>query len=231
MTSSSHEFLPLFPVFSYSFKWSIRIFHNGQNLLDSQRRAQVGNQSHTHAGTNPWHLSLDSLHPNNAKKYTIVRQSLAQWIRKCHESNQYGFKQQQQQFYGPLSGTTRESWYHKKHLPTHHPDHHPIFISFFHLPQSIASFLFKLRAWQSFSTTSVHVLFGLPLGLEPSTSYSYISSPNQCLLFETHAYTIATCFAVVSILYHLFLVFQYDFKMPAKLYPADLWTSGNDKKI
>jgi len=29
-----------------------------------------------------------------------------------------------------------------------------------------------LCAWQSFCTTSVHVLFGLPLGLEPSTSYS-----------------------------------------------------------
>jgi len=27
--------------------------------------------------------------------------------------------------------------------PTHHPDHHPIFISFFHLPRSIASSLFK----------------------------------------------------------------------------------------
>ena len=57
--------------------------------------------------------------------------------------------------------------FQKKHSPTHHPDHHPIFISFFHLPRSIASSLFKLRAWQSF-----HVLFGLPLGLEPSTSYS-----------------------------------------------------------
>jgi len=57
-------------------------------------------------------------------------------------------------------------------IPTHHPDHHPIFISFFHLPRSIASSLFKLRAWQSFCATSVHVLFGLPLGLEPSTSYS-----------------------------------------------------------
>jgi len=33
---------------------------------------------------------------------------------------------------------------------THHPDHHPIFISFFHLPRSIAFSLFKLRAWQSF---------------------------------------------------------------------------------
>jgi len=29
-----------------------------------------------------------------------------------------------------------------------------------------------LRAWQSFCTTSLHVLFGLPLALEPSTSYS-----------------------------------------------------------
>jgi len=35
----------------------------------------------------------------------------------------------------------------------------------------------------------------------------YISSPNQCLLFAAHAQTIATCFAVLSILYHLFLVF------------------------
>jgi len=64
------------------------------------------------------------------------------------------------------------SQYQKKHSPTHHPDHRLIFIGFFHLLQSIASFLFKLRAWQSFCTTSFHVLFGLPLGLEPSTSYS-----------------------------------------------------------
>jgi len=57
-------------------------------------------------------------------------------------------------------------------VPTHRPDHHPIFISFFHLPRSIASSLFKLRAWQSFCITSLHVLFGLPLGMEPYTSYS-----------------------------------------------------------
>jgi len=81
-------------------------------------------------------------------------------------------QQQQQPFYGPLSGTTRVSQYQKKHSPTHHPDHHPIFISFFHLPRSIASFLFKLHAWQSSCTTAFHVLFGLPIGLEPSTSYS-----------------------------------------------------------
>jgi len=91
--------------------------------------------------------------------------------RRKREHNTHTHKQQQP-FYRPLSGTTRVSRYQKKHSPTHHPDHHPIFISFFHLPRSIASSLFKLRAWQSFCTTSLHVLFGLPLGLEPSTSYS-----------------------------------------------------------
>jgi len=75
-------------------------------------------------------------------------------------------------FYDPLSGTTRVSRYQKKHSPIHHPDHHPNFISFFHLPRSIASSLFKLHAWQSFCTTSLHVLYGPPHGLEPSTSYS-----------------------------------------------------------
>jgi len=80
-------------------------------------------------------------------------------------------QQQQQPFYGPLSGTTQVSQYQKKHSPTHHPDH-PIFISFFHLPRSMASSMFKLHAWKSFCTTSLHVLFGLPLSLEPSTSYS-----------------------------------------------------------
>jgi len=78
----------------------------------------------------------------------------------------------QKPFYSPLPGTTQVSRYQKKHSPTHHPDHHPIFISFFRLTRSIASSLFKLRAWQSFGRTSFHVLFGLPLGLEPSTSYS-----------------------------------------------------------
>ena len=48
----------------------------------------------------------------------------------------------------------------------------------------------------------LHVLFGLPLGLEPSTSYSI-----HFFTQSAHAHTIATCFAVVSILYNLFLVF------------------------
>ena len=42
----------------------------------------------------------------------------------------------------------------------------------------------------------------------PPPHVPYISSPiNHCLLFATHAHTFAACFAVVSILYHLFLVF------------------------
>ena len=86
-------------------------------------------------------------------------------IRKCNCNTT-------QPFYGPFSGTTRVRRYQKKQSPNYHPDHHPIFISFFHLPWSIASSLFKLRAWESFCTTSLHVLFGLPLGLEPSTSYA-----------------------------------------------------------
>jgi len=97
--------------------------------------------------------------------------SLQQNTRCISEINKIDI-QQQQSFYGPLSGTTRVRRYQKKHSPTHHPGHHPIFINFFHLLQSIASSLFKLRAWQSFCTTSLHILFGLPLGLELSTSYS-----------------------------------------------------------
>ena len=81
----------------------------------------------------------------------------------------------------------------KKHSPTHHPDHHPIFSSFFHLLRSIASSLFKLRAWQPLSTSSLVYL----LVWSPPPHIPYISSPNQCLLFATHAHTIATCFAVV----------------------------------
>jgi len=116
-------------------------------------------------------------------------------------------QQQQQLFYGPLSRTTRVSWYQKKHSPTHHPEHHPIFISFFHLKRSIASsrsncMIGNLFA-QPLSTSSLVYL----LDWSPPPHFSYISSPNQCLLFAAHAHTIAACFAVVPKLYHLFLLF------------------------
>jgi len=45
------------------------------------------------------------------------------------------------------------------------------------------------------------------LAWSPPPHIPYISLPNQYLLFRAHAHTIATCFAVVSILDHLFLVF------------------------
>jgi len=58
-------------------------------------------------------------------------------------------------------------------------------------------------------------LFAQPLSMSslvyllvwsPPPHIPHTSSPNQCLLFATHAHTIATCFAVVPRLYHLFLV-------------------------
>jgi len=55
----------------------------------------------------------------------------------------FHLQQQQQPFYGPCSGLP--GWAGaRRNSPTHHPGHHPIFISFFHLPRSIASSLFKL---------------------------------------------------------------------------------------
>jgi len=85
-----------------------------------------------------------------------------------------------QQFNGLLCGTTRVGRYQKKHSPTHtHPDDRTSFIIFLHLQRSKASSLFSLWAWQSSRTTSRQVLFGLPLGLGPSTSYPSISSPNH----------------------------------------------------
>ena len=85
----------------------------------------------------------------------------------------YLFTKHTQPFNVLLSGTTWVGRYHKKHSPTHtHPDDRTSFIIFLHLQRSIASSLFSLRAWESSRTTSLQVLFGLPLGLGPSTSYS-----------------------------------------------------------
>ena len=76
------------------------------------------------------------------------------------------YTQQQRPFYGPLSGTTRVSQYQNKHSPTHHPDQHPIFISFFHLPRSIHSILLvQITCLAIF----LHNLFPCPLW---STSWS-----------------------------------------------------------
>jgi len=64
------------------------------------------------------------------------------------------------------------SRYQKKH-PCTYFDHHPIFVSFFHLLRSIASSLFNSHAWQSFCTDSLPgPLVYQFVGLEPSISYS-----------------------------------------------------------
>ena len=111
-----------------------------------------------------------------------------------------------QPFNGLLSGTTWIGRCQKKHSPTHtHPDHWTSFIIFLHLQRSMASSLFSLRTWQSSRTTSLQVLFGLPLGPGPSTSYS-MPSPNHHNLFAAHAHTNAACFAAIPMLCHLYLV-------------------------
>jgi len=100
-----------------------------------------------------------------------------------------------------LSGTTQVSRYQRKHSPTHtYHGHQSSLICVLHLLQSTVSSLFNLRAWESFSTISLQVFFGLPLHTP------YISSPNHCLLFTAHALTIATCFAAVLKVCHLIRV-------------------------
>ena len=104
-------------------------------------------------------------------------------------------------------GTTRVSRYQKKHSSTHtHPDNRTSFIIFLHLQPSMASNLFSLRAWQSSQTTSLQVLFGLPLGLGPSTSYSMHFFTQSSSSFAAHAHTNAACSAAISMLCHLHLV-------------------------
>jgi len=94
-----------------------------------------------------------------------------------------------------LSGTSWVSRYQKKHSPTHtYRGHQSSLTCFFHIIRSMASSLFNPCTWQSFSTISRQVFFGLPLGMAPSTSYSihfFIQSlssfrntcPYHCSLF------------------------------------------------
>jgi len=107
-----------------------------------------------------------------------------------------------------LSGTTWVSRYQKKHSLTHtHRGHQSSLICFLHLLRSMASSLFNLRAWQSFSTISHQVFLVCFLAWHLPLYTPYTSSPNHCLIFSVHAHTIATCFSVVPRLWHLILVF------------------------
>jgi len=64
------------------------------------------------------------------------------------------------------------SRYQRRYSPTHtYHGHQSSLICFLHLLWFMASSLFSLHDWQSFSTISLKVFFGLPLGLAPSTLY------------------------------------------------------------
>jgi len=106
-----------------------------------------------------------------------------------------------------MSGTTQVSRCQKKHSSTHTCCAHQLSLNcFLHVLQSMASSLFNLRAWQSFSTIFPSFLW--------STSWSgtlhfilhTFLHPIIVFFFAAHAHTIATCFAVVPRLCHLILV-------------------------
>ena len=131
-------------------KKTSKFFFNAKNMTNKERKTFFTSMLCS--------ISASMLHIMNALP----------WFRQTWQCQQYT-----QTFNGLLSGTTRVGQYRKKHSPTHtHPDDRTSFIIFLHLQRSTASSLFSLRAWQSSRTTSIQVLFGLPLGLGPSTSYS-----------------------------------------------------------
>jgi len=100
----------------------------------------------------------------------------------------------EERFTNPPSWSSSNLYHHpgepvpEETLTTHHPDPHPIFIIFFHLLRSIASSVFKSRAWQSFAQPLSMSSLVYLLVWSPSPHIPYISSPNHCLLFVTHAH-------------------------------------------
>jgi len=77
-----------------------------------------------------------------------------------------------------------------------HPLTPIVVICFLHLLRSMAFCIFNPRALQSFSTISLQVFFGLPLGPAPSTSYSKHfftqSLSSFCSIFPYH-YNLFCC--------------------------------------
>jgi len=87
-----------------------------------------------------------------------------------------------------FSGTTRVSRYQKKHSPTHtYRGHQSSLICFIHLLRSMASSLYNPCTWQSFSTISLQVFFGLPLVWHPlphTVTVSALSVPSLILIHQ-----------------------------------------------
>jgi len=79
-------------------------------------------------------------------------------------------------------------------------------ICFIHLQRSMVSSLFSQCAWRSLLQTLSKFSLVYVWAWHPPLHTPHISSPNNCLLFTTHADTITTCFAVVMELRHLILV-------------------------
>jgi len=149
-------------------------------------------------GTAIWHVE---------RSETFTSSTSLLMPHQQHEKNNTVNNTHTQPFNDPLSGTTRVGRYQKKRSPTHtHPDHQTSLINFLRLLWSIASSLLNLRARQSFSTTSLQLLFDHPLSLERSTSHSIISSQSCHLLFAADAHTNTASSAVIPMLCHLYLV-------------------------
>ena len=95
--------------------------------------------------------------------------------------------------------------------PTHHPDHHPIFISFFHLLRSTASSLFKLRAclaifwhnlspcllWSTSWSGALHLIF--PIRVFFPQHMPIPSQPDCCnTKIISSVVTVSKCFLSVG---------------------------------
>jgi len=88
-----------------------------------------------------------------------------------------------------LSGITQVSWYQKQHSPTHtYPDHQLSFICFFHLcdPQQRPCSIYVSDSLSAQPLSKSYLVYLLVW--HPQLHNPYISSPNHCLLFATHAH-------------------------------------------
>jgi len=111
-----------------------------------------------------------------------------------------------QLFNSLLSKTTWIGRYQMKQSPRHTlPDHQTSFINF-HLVRSTASSLFSLCACQSFSTTSVRVLFGLSLGSWTLYFILHTFFHPTIIFFSQHMPMPLQPAAVIPMLCHLFLI-------------------------
>jgi len=111
------------------------------------------------------------------------------------------------------AGTTRVSWYQKKHSPTHtYPDHQPSFISFLHRLHSIASSLFNKMLDSLFAQPLSKSSLLYLLLLNPALHTPYISSPNhwtQCgTLVHTNFY-LKTFTVTINCSYNCFCICWY----------------------